>query len=113
MDVVGRPECVWPEVRGDCTWPTLLCMKEHGSSVVLEISNALFGHSILEMGVNATEGKLLVGFFDGASEGVILEATVVSVVSLDVDSMGARVGLEGMLGLHRVGGAEGLLKMEV
>jgi len=34
-------------------------MDEHGLSEFREVSHSLFGHTILEMGVDATKGKLL------------------------------------------------------
>ncbi len=50
------------------------------------------------MGIDPTEGKLLPCVMTGLLEGIVVEASVVTVIMQDLDSMFCHVLLEGKLG---------------
>ncbi len=58
-----------------------------------------FCNSILEMGVDAAEGELLVALLTGLLEGVVGKAAIVAMVVVDGDAMLGSELLECYLGL--------------
>ena len=63
-----------------------------------EIADGVLGDAILEVGIHAAEGELLLRVVVGLLEGIVLEARVVAVVVED---------LHAMLGCECLGGAFG------
>ena len=59
----------------------------------------MLGNAILEVGVHATEGELLVCIVAGLFECVVGKSTIVAVVMQDSDAMLSSEGLEGTLGV--------------
>jgi hypothetical protein len=60
--------------------------------------NAALGNAILEVGVYATEGKLLACVVACLLEGVVGEASVVAVIVLHPNAALGSKGLEGVFG---------------
>jgi hypothetical protein len=63
-----------------------------------EVANAALGDAILEVGVYATEGKLLARVVTCLFEGVVGELPIVTVVVVDSDAVFGSEGLKGMFG---------------
>ena len=63
-----------------------------------EVANAALGNAILEVGVYATEGKLLVGVIACLFEGIVGELPVVTVIVLDLNAVLGGKGLKGVFG---------------
>ena len=63
-----------------------------------EVTNAALGNAVLEVGIYATEGKLLAGVMACLFEGVVGETPIVAVIALDPNAMLSGKGLEGMFG---------------
>jgi len=55
VDVVGRPERIYPQMGVDGCWPALLGMEEHGPCVILEVPDPLLHDPILEVCVHSTK----------------------------------------------------------
>ena len=60
--------------------------------------NAALGNAILEVGVYATEGKLLACVMARLFEGIVGELPIVTVVVLDSDTVFSSKGLKGAFG---------------
>ena len=60
-----------------------------------EIANAALGNTILEVGVDATKGKLLTSLVACLLEGVVCEAPIVAMIVLDPNAVLGSKGLEG------------------
>ncbi len=60
-----------------------------------EVADGALGDAILEVGIYATEGKLLVCVVACLPEGIVREAPIVAVVVLDPNAMLGSEGLEG------------------
>ena len=58
----------------------------------------MLGNAILEVGVYATEGKLLAGVMACLFEGVVGETPIVAVIVLDLNAVLGGEGLEGVFG---------------
>ncbi len=63
-----------------------------------EVADGALGDAILEVGIDATEGELLVRVVTGLFECAVGELTIVAVVMLDSDAMFSSKGLKGALG---------------
>ena len=63
-----------------------------------EVADGALGDAILEVGVYATEGKLLACVVACLPEGIVGEAPIVAVVVLDPNAMLGSEGLEGAFG---------------
>ena len=63
-----------------------------------EVADGALGNAILEVGVYATEGKLLACVVACLLEGIVGEAPIVAVVVLDPNAMLGSEGLEGAFG---------------
>ena len=63
-----------------------------------EVADGVLGDAILEVGIYATEGKLLACVVACLSEGIVGEAPIVAVVVLDPNAMLGSEGLEGAFG---------------
>ena len=63
-----------------------------------EVADGALGDAILEVGVYATEGKLLACIVACLPESIVGEAPIVAVVVLDPNAMLGSEGLEGAFG---------------
>jgi len=76
-----------------------------------EVADGALGDAILEVGVYATEGKLLACVVACLLEGIVGEAPIVTMVVLDPDAMLSSEGLEGAFGGD--GFDRGIIDLEV
>jgi hypothetical protein len=72
----------------------------------------MLNNSILEVGVDTTEGETLAAIVARFLEGVIVETPVVAVVVLDKDAVLGGKGLKGLLGCNGFDGRVVDLKMD-
>ncbi len=70
-----------------CCWPALACVQQLLAGAVGEVADGTFCDSILEMGVDATEGELLIALLAGLLEGIVGKAAIVAMVVADDDPM--------------------------
>ncbi len=70
-------------------------MEQLLASAFREVAYGVLGDAILEVGIDAAEGELLLRIMAGLLEGVVKEATIVAVVVLDLHTMFGGEGLEG------------------
>jgi hypothetical protein len=82
-----------------CRWPVLVRMQQLLAGAVGEVTDGTFCDSILETGVDATEGELLIALLVGLLEGVVGKAAIVAMVVADDDAMLGGELLERSLGL--------------
>ena len=54
--ILCAPYGVWPEVDRDGDGPAEFGIEPLGASHVLDISDSFFGHAVLEVGIDCTEG---------------------------------------------------------
>ncbi len=73
-------------------------MEQLLTSALTEVANCTLGISILEMGVDAAEGKTLAAVVACLLEGIVVEAAVATVVVLDANAVLGGNGLKGLLG---------------
>lgn len=65
-------------------WPMVFCMYEHRTTtVLLEVSNAALGNSILNMGINTTMLDALSKLASMRHEKVLSKPTIVAVVKTE------------------------------
>jgi hypothetical protein len=83
-----------------CLRPASTCVEQLLASAFGEVADGLLGDAILEVGIDAAEGELLSRIVAGLLEGVVKEATVVTVVVLDLHTMFGGEGLEGVFGCY-------------
>ncbi len=74
-------------------------MQQLLAGAVGEVADGVFCNSILEMGVDSTEGELLVALLAGLFEGVVGKLAIVAVVVADGDAMLGSKLLKSSLGL--------------
>jgi hypothetical protein len=72
----------------------------------------MLSSSILEVGVDATEGEMLAAIVASFLEGVVVETPIVAVVVLDADAVLGGEGLKGLLGCNSFDGRVVDLKMD-
>ena len=71
-------QSVWPQCRADGLRPALSRVEELLSRALREIADRALRNSILEVGVDPTEGKLLSFLFARLLEGVVREPAIVA-----------------------------------
>ncbi len=59
MEEDGVPEGIWPQGEMDCGWPSGASVEKLLARTVGEVSNGVLRDPILEMCIDATEGKPL------------------------------------------------------
>jgi hypothetical protein len=72
----------------------------------------MLSNSILEVGVDSTEGETLAAIVASFLEGIVMETPVVAVVVLDADAVLGGKGLKGLLGCNSFNGRVIDLKMD-
>ncbi len=80
--------------------PASTCVEQLLASTFGEIADGALGDAILEVGIDAAEGELLLRVVAGLLEGIVEEATVVAVVVLDLHTVFGGKGLEGTFGCY-------------
>jgi hypothetical protein len=75
-------------------------MEQLLASAFGEVADGALGNAILEVGIDAAEGELLSRVMAGLLKGVVVEATVVTVVVLDLHTVFGSEGLEGTFGCY-------------
>ena len=81
-----------------CRRPSSASVQELLACAFGEVADRALGNAILEVGVYATEGKLLACIVACLPEGIVGEAPIVAVVVLDPNAMLGSEGLEGAFG---------------
>jgi hypothetical protein len=82
-----------------CRWPALARVQQLPAGTVGEVAYGAFCNSILEMGINAAEGELLIALLAGLLEGIVGKAAIVAMVVADDNTMLGGKLLECSLGL--------------
>jgi hypothetical protein len=82
-----------------CHWPALARMQQLLADPVREVADGAFCNSILEMGIDAVEGELLVALLAGLFEGIVGKSAIVAMVVANGDAMLGSKLLECLLGL--------------
>ncbi len=77
-----------------------MCVEQFLASAFGEVADGALGDAILESGIDAAEGKLMLRIVAGLLEGIVKEATVVAVVVLDLHTVFGGEGLEGAFGCY-------------
>jgi hypothetical protein len=73
-------------------------MEQLLASALGEVADGALGDAILEVGIDAAEGELLLCVVAGLLEGVVVEAPFVAVVALDPHTVLGSKGLKGAFG---------------
>ncbi len=95
---------IWPYGKVHCLRPASTCVEQLLASAFGEVADGALSNTILEVGIDATEGELLSHVVAGLLEGVVEEATVVAVVVLDLHTVFGSKGLESTFGCYRLFG---------
>ena len=88
-------------------------MHEHGCCLILQISDSLFGHPVLKVGIYAAVCNRLAALSDMVNETIVRKPAIVSVVVSDGYSPGLTVLFESHLPLYCLVGRELLLQVYV
>ena len=80
-------ECIWPEGHADCLQPVLHCMKELLQGILGEVANCSLCNSILEVGIDPTEGELLAALLACGDKCIVCKLAIITMVVLDLHSM--------------------------
>jgi hypothetical protein len=83
-----------------CLRPASTCVEQLLASAFGEVADGVLGDAILEVGIDAAEGELLLRIVAGLLEGVVEEVTVATVVVLDLHTVFGGKGLEGAFGCY-------------
>ncbi len=83
-----------------CLRPASTCVEQLLASAFAEVVDGALGNAILEVGIDAAEGKLLSRVVAGLLEGIVEESSVVAVVVLDLHTVSGGEGLEGAFGCY-------------
>ena len=98
MEERGVAQCVGPQCEVHRCEPLSPGVQHLLACALGEVANAALGNAILEVGVYATEGKLLVRIMTCLFEGIVGELPIVTVVVLDSDTVFGSKGLKGAFG---------------
>ncbi len=93
--------------------PALVHMEELLTRTLPKISDGLFCHAILEVGIDPTEGESLSLSTAAVLEGIVCKSSIVAVIVEDADAMLLGKVLEGLLGVHGFLGGEHGHQMDV
>ncbi len=78
--------------------PSSTCMQQLLSRALAEVADCALGDSILEVGIQATEGERLMTVVACLTEGIVGETSVITVVVLDAYTVLGGKGLKRLLG---------------
>ena len=84
MSIVCVANCIWPEFSRDSSGPSCFCVENRGARCFLQVSNAFFSHSILEMCIHSTECDFLTLSCYVSEPKVVGETSVVGMIMLDM-----------------------------
>ncbi len=71
---------IWPQSKVDCLWPVGMRMEQLLPCAFLEVLDGLHGDAILEVGIYPTEGELLPCLMACLLEGVVMKASIVTMI---------------------------------
>jgi hypothetical protein len=91
----GVAQGIWPQRKVNCLWPASTSVQQLLVCPLQEIVDGALSDAILEMGVYATEGELLVHFVARLLKCIVRELTVVAVIMLNFYAVLGGEGLEG------------------
>ena len=94
----GVAQCIGPQCKVHRSGPLSPGVQQLLACALGEVKDAALGNEILEVGVHATEGKLLARVVARLLEGIVREAPIVTVVVLDPNAVLGSEGLEGVFG---------------
>ncbi len=98
MEERGAAQCVGPQCEVHCSGPSGPGVQKLLACALREVANGALVNAILEVGVDATKGKLLAGVVACLFEGVVGKSPIVAVIVLDFYAMLGGEGLEGVFG---------------
>ncbi len=98
MEERGIAQCIGPQCEVHRCGPSSPSVQQLLSCAFGEVTDGALGDAILKVGVQATEGELLVRVVTCLFEGVVGKSTIVTVVVVDSDAMFGSKGLEGAFG---------------
>jgi len=87
--IACHPDSIRPEIGCHCLRPVVLSMQEHGPRHLLQFPDPSFGYSILVVGINAGKAKTLIAGLATLLPSVGHKDSIVSMVVLDMDAVGA------------------------
>ncbi len=96
MEERGVAQCIGPQCKVHRSGPSSPGVQQLIACALGEVKDAVLGNEILEVGVHATEGKLLARVVARLLEGVVREVPIVTVVVLDPNAVLGSEGLEGV-----------------
>jgi hypothetical protein len=96
----GAPEGIWPKGQVDGGRPLLAHMEELLPCTLSMVPDGFLCNAILEVGIDPTEGELLLLCTAAVFEGVVLESSVVAVVVEDADAVLLGKVFKGLFGFH-------------
>ncbi len=71
---------IWPQCKVDCLGPAGVHMEQLLPCAFQEVSDGLHGDAVLEVDIYPTEGELLPCFVACLLEGIVVEASIVTMV---------------------------------
>ncbi len=80
MEVSCILQGIWPQCKVDCLRPVGVRMEQLLPCTFREVPDGSLGDPILKVGIYPTEGELLPCFVACLSEGIVVEASVVTMV---------------------------------
>ncbi len=89
MQVGGVTKGIWPKGNADRPRPALACMKKLLPGALGHVLDGSLCYSILKVGIDPTEGELLIALLAHHLEVVVGKSTIVTVVMFDHDAIWA------------------------
>ncbi len=71
---------IWLQSKVDCLWPASWRMEQLLPCAFQEVLDGLLGDAVLEVGIYPTEGELLPCLMACLLEGVVMKASVVTMI---------------------------------
>jgi hypothetical protein len=99
-DLARSVEGIGPKIGGGGRWPMVLSMEQHGACLLLEIVDAALSDSILPVGIDTTEGDVLVCLSEALLPGIIGEPAIAGMIAPDFEATFASIQLKGLLSLE-------------
>ena len=99
MQVGGITKGIWPKGNADRLRPVLVCVKLLPGAL-RHVSDGSLHYSILKVGIDPTEGGLLIDLLARHLEVVVGKLSIVTVVMLDPDAVLGGESFECLLGFY-------------
>ena len=100
------PEGIWPQSKVDCSWPSGASVEKLLACTVGKVTNGTLRDPILEMCIDAAEGKSLLGHLACCLEIVVCEMAIVAMIMLNANTVLLGKTLEEALGVDGLLGCE-------